>query len=141
MEKQTKHEQEYLHLPKRSFKYILSTLVLILITIFSIKILISSWNFLELGDLSQKIFYSYQLMILPLLVFIYVLISLTVCSFVNIFKKLKSYKEEGLIGGLIEGLIVGLFLGLIGGLIVGLFLGLIGGLVFGLVMGLISEFN
>ena len=54
----------------------------------------------------------------------YVLISLALISFFAIFKRgysgLKSYDEEGLIGGLIPGLIGGLIPSLIGGLIGGL---------------------
>jgi hypothetical protein len=76
----------------------------------------------------------------------YLLISLALISLVASFKRgyknLKSYEEEGLIVGLIVGLIFGLIVGLIGGLIggliVGLIFGLIGGLIVGLIFGLIG---
>ena len=134
-----KHENKYLHISKRSFKYISITILLILITIGSFIILIDCWKFLELGSLfyEEDGYNLYQLMIIPILIINYLLISLTICSIVSMFKKLKSYKEHGLILGLISGLIVGLIVGLIGGLISGLIGGLIGGLISGLISGLI----
>jgi hypothetical protein len=80
----------------------------------------------------------------------YILIATMICLTVNIFKKLKSYRENGLIGGLIVGLIGGLIwsliIGLIGCLIGCVIVGLIGGpisvpivcLIMGLIWGLIS---
>jgi hypothetical protein len=72
----------------------------------------------------------------------YILLSLILISIVAEFKRgyknLKSYDEEGLIGGLIFGLIIGLIGGLISGLISGLIIGLIGGLIIGLIIGLIG---
>jgi hypothetical protein len=71
----------------------------------------------------------------------YILIAAMICLTVNIFKKLKSYQEKGLIVGLIwsliGGLIWGLIWGLIGGLIGGLIWGLIVGLIWSLIVGLI----
>ena len=123
-----KHEQQYYHIPKGKLRYIFSTILLIGLCFLFYKVTLSSWNFLELGDLScseEFCDYSlYQLMILPIMLLDYLIISLTACSFFSIFKRLKKYEEEGLI----FGLIVGLIFGLIGGLIVGLIVGLIGGL-------------
>ena len=47
--------------------------------------------------------------------------------------KLKSYDKEGLIWGLLTGLIAGLIWGLLAGLIAGLIWGLIAGLIWGLI--------
>jgi len=114
-----KHEKKYLHIPKRSFKFILLTLLLILITIGFTFVLIDSWNFLGLSFLRGNSGL-YQLMIIPMLIFYYILISLTICSFVSIFKKLKRYNEGGIILEAISGLIVGTIIGVILGLICGL---------------------
>jgi len=78
---------------------------------------------------------------IPHLFFAYFLISLNLILLVSLIKsgfdKLKSYKDERLIWGLIFGLIWGLIWGLIFGLIGGLIFGLIGGLIWGLIWGLI----
>ena len=144
-----KHEEEYYHISKERVKYIFFTLILVLLCIGMYNVLISSWNFLGLKYLKQEIFHSYQLVIIPSIVLGYILISLTICSFVSIFKKLKSYKDDGLIYGLIWGLIWGLIGGLIIELILGLILELIWGLIYGgiyglimgLILGLIWEFG
>ena len=133
----TNHEEKYLHSPKRALLYFLLTIILIGICVLFYKATYSSWIFLELGKLecSKELcsYFSHQLLIIPLLILDYIIISLTIISFCNIFKKVKRYDEEGLIRGLILGLIAGLMWGLIGGLIVGLIVGLIGGLIMGLI--------
>jgi len=135
------HEDKYYHIPKGRLRYIPITLILLVITIGSFYVLIDSWKFLGLGDLEcledSCDYHLYQLMILPIIIWIYLTISLTICSFVSIFKNLKSYGEKGLIFGLIGGLIFGL-IGLIVGLIYGLIYGLIVGLIYGLIYGLIG---
>jgi len=93
----------------------------------------------------------------------YLLISFSILMVVRIFKKLKPYKEKGIIWGLIwspiEGLIHGLIAGIIGvsivvligdpiGGIIGVFIvvliggfigALIGGIIWGIIWGLIDE--
>ena len=154
--KTKQHEEKYIHIQKRSLTFFLLTIVLLALTIGSFKITLSSWSFLELGECDLHI---YQLIIIPMLILDYILISLTICSSVSIFKKLKKWDEGGLIDCLIAGLIVGLVLGLlvsmfassIGcsvlGLNFGLFVGLvlffdlIIGWIWGLIVGLIEEFK
>jgi len=157
------HTKEYSF--KRSLGFKVLTIVLLFLTIGSFYITIDSWNVLELGSLGcSKESCNYQihdLMIIPLILINHILIVLTICSFVSIFKKLKSYNEEGsilslftfsiasLIIGLvlfsIAGLIASLIFGLIGGSIFGLIVssiaGSIAGLIIGLIIGLINEFN
>ncbi|MFA7298148.1 MAG: hypothetical protein WC010_00735 [Candidatus Absconditabacterales bacterium] len=82
----------------------------------------------------------------------YLIIGVSVCMIVNVFKKLKSYKENGLIlgflvgilggilGGLIMGLILGFIVGSIAGIIWGLIVGFIIGIIAGLLVGLVLEF-
>ncbi|MFO0718576.1 MAG: hypothetical protein U0522_00920 [Candidatus Paceibacterota bacterium] len=84
----------------------------------------------------------------------YVLVSLWVCLTVNIFRKLMTRKQGGLIDDLIEGLVVGVIVGLlvgvpVGSLVWGLVVGpilvltssLSAGLVLGLFRGLSKEFS
>ena len=70
---------------------------------------------------------------------------LAIISIVTLIKggyhNLKSYKEKGLISGLISGLIYGLIFGLISVLIFGLITALIFGLIFGIILGLNEEFD
>ena len=152
--KTKQHEEKYIHIQKRSLTFFLLTIVLLALTIGSFKVTISSWSFLELGECDLHI---YRLIIIPMLILDYILISLTICSSVSIFKKLKKWNEKGLIACLIAGLIVGLIGGLIVGLILFLILGLIAGLIkcliacliagliigwiWGLIVGLIEEFK
>ena len=70
----------------------------------------------------------------------YLLVSLWVCLTVNIFKKLKTLKQRGLVVSLVGSLVWGLVVGLVGGLVVGLFVGLSLGLFVGLYGGLSGEF-
>ena len=130
--KTKQHEEKYIHIQKRSLGFILLTLVLLALTIFSFQITISSLEFLGIDSLkcSEEVcsYYSYQLMITPMLILNYILASLTICSFVSIFKNLKRFNDRGLIYGLIHGWIIGLIVGLIVGLIGGLIVGWIGGL-------------
>ena len=133
------HEEINLHISKRSFYSILIFVTSLILTIGMFYIIIDSWKFLELGDLNIENNYQlYSLRIIPLFLIQYIFINLTICSFISIFKKLKSYKEDGLIAGVIYGLIWVLFVGLIGGLIGELVVGLIWGLIIGLIIGLIG---
>ena len=123
-----KHTKEYIHIRKRSFGYFFLTLFLILLTIGSFIVLIDSWRFLGLGGLEcskEDCSYNFhQLLILPILIINYIIISLTLCSFVSMFKKLKKHSEKGSVYELIDGLIDGLLVGLVFGLIIGLVFGL-----------------
>ena len=95
----------------------------------------------QIGDLPKKegLLFSDFTKLVPLLISLYIWISVTVCSVISIREDLKPYNEKGLIYWLIYGLIYGLILGLILGLIAGLILGLIAGLIFaGLIAGLID---
>ena len=132
--KTKQYEEKYIHIQKRSLTFFLLTIVLLALTIGSFKITLSSWSFLELGECDLHI---YRLIIIPMLILDYILISLTICSSVSIFKKLKKWDEGGLIDCLIAGLIVGLVLGLLACLIVGLIDYLIAGLIVGLIKCLI----
>ncbi len=132
--KTKQYEEKYIHIQKRSLTFFLLTIVLLALTIGSFKITLSSWNFLGLGECDLHI---YRLIIIPMLILDYILISLTICSSVSIFKKLKKWDEGGLIDCLIAGLIVGLVLGLLACLIVGLIDYLIAGLIVGLIKCLI----
>ena len=69
------------------------------------------------------------------------IISVMVCTSMSIFKKLKGYKQNGLILGLIVGFIAGLIMGLVGVLIGRTIGGLITGPSVGLVLGLIWGFT
>ena len=137
-----KHEEEYYHIPKGKLRYIFISLLFLVLLIGSIYVTYQSWIFLNLGSLecSEEFcnYEVYQLLIIPLLILDYLIVSLFICSVVSIFKKLNSFNETGLIVGLIFGLIGGLIVGLIIGLIVGLIIGLISGLVGGLICGLIG---
>jgi O-antigen/teichoic acid export membrane protein len=140
-----KHEEVYIHLPKRAFKFSFLTILLVLLTIGSFLVTIEGWKFLELDKIECSVescnYNLHQLLILPILFLDYILIALFLLSFVSMFKKLKRFKEDELINGLIGGLILGLIFGLVGGLVVGsiggLVVGLIGGLILGLIIGLI----
>jgi hypothetical protein len=131
-----KHEEIYIHLPKRAFKFTFLTIILVLLTIGSFLVTIDSWKFLELGSLecsSESCDYNlHQLLIVPILFLDYILIALSICSFVSMFKKLKSYSEDRLVNWLIAGLVVGLVVGLGVGLVAGLGVGLVAGLTLGL---------
>jgi hypothetical protein len=129
-----KHTEEYIHIRKPNKRVLLGVLGTIIFSFLSyifIKVLI---------ELIIEIPYNYvftDLSMIPLTIFCYVLISLTIISFMSIFKKLKGYDESGLIYGLIFGLIFGLTFSLIFALIYGLIYGLIFyGLIYGLIYGL-----
>ncbi len=70
--KTKQHEEKYIHIPKRSLTFFLLTIVLLALTIGSFKITLSSWSFLELGECDLHI---YQLIIIPMLILDYILIS------------------------------------------------------------------
>ena len=133
-----KHEEQYIHIKKPTWKEfgkftsILLTTFLSIVNFFLIKTIYIKENLgyifankEELINYSPKFF---DLMILYPILAEYILISLTIILIVSCFKKLNKYDEEGLIFGLTGGLIVGLIVGLIGGLIVELIVGLIVGL-------------
>jgi len=138
--KQKQHTEKYVHLPKRSLGFTILTIVLLFLTIGSFYITIDSWNVLELGSLECSggscNYQIHDLMIIPLILINYILIALTICSLVSIFKKLKSYNKEGLIFFSIIGSITFSIIGLTGGSITILIVGLITLLA----MGLIAEF-
>ena len=140
------HRKKYIHIP---FSWVfLGRLILLLgsisLSILNFMLIISTWKLLGLGNLETEYITGYnQLLIIYPIISEYILISLSfICLFALVkggFKKLKNYKEDGLIGALIGALIVGLIGGLSGGLIVGLIVGSIVGLIGGLIVGLIEE--
>jgi len=146
-----KHEEQYIHIKKPTWKEfgkftsILLTTFLSIVNFFLIKTIYIKENLgyifankEELINYSPKFF---DLMILYPILAEYILISLTIILIVSCFKKLNKYDEEGLIFGLIGGLIGGLIAGLIAGLTGGLIVGLIVGLIGGLIVGLTGELN
>lgn len=118
-----KHESNYIHIPKPCWKSIgkfFLTIFLGFLSYFNFKLILNIWENYNLGYVfageSEMINYAPKfadLIVLYPLVGEFLLISLTIICFVSIFKKLKSYDEEGLIVGLIGGLIVWLIGGLI----------------------------
>ena len=145
------HEKKYIHIPMPSWKgfgKLCLTLFTAFLSVVNFMLILRIWNDYNLGyifaDKSELINYTPKfadLIVLYPLLGEFILISLTTILFVSLFKKIKSYNENGLILGLILGLISGLISGLIIGLILGLILGLISGLIYGLIYGLIEEFN
>ena len=128
-----KHKSNYIHIPKPKGltigKFFL-TIFLAFLSTMNFLLIKLIWNHFNLGYVFAKdseminyVIEGIHLIVLYPLVSQFILISLTVLSFVSLFKKLKSYDEEGLISGLIVGLIVGLISGLIFGLIFGLIRG------------------
>jgi hypothetical protein len=142
------HSSEYIHIPKPNgiwcakFFGFLFTIFLAVMNFLLIKLI---WVQFNLGYVfaSEEELVNYtpkaiDLIVLYPIIAEYILIGLSICLFVSLFKEIKSFKEDGLIVGLIGGLIVGLIFGLIAGLIYGLIVGLIGGLIVGLIFGLIA---
>lgn len=147
------HENNYYHIPKLKGNplYIFAVIGLGILAYLNLKLL--DWDLIRIifNDNTEK--YNYQfsqlINIYPIIVEYIIIVLLFICL-VKIFKKkLKNYKEEGLIGGLIVGSIGGLIVGSIVGLMEGLMGVLIGGLmgvliiglIVGLMGGLIGEFD
>jgi len=139
------HEERYWHLPKFGLLPLAGFLVFSVLACLNFGLLDWSWFDLE----AAKTLSFADISLVYVFVVEYVFIVLAVVSLVALAKggygELKPIEEEGLVEGLIVGLvwglIGGLILGLIGGLIAGLILGLIGGLVWCLIGGLIGEFK
>ena len=111
-----KHEQEYIHIPKPNSKWFCRLGLLCLTVFISITnffLIKSFWIKENLGYVfaedSGLINYTpklFDLMILYPILAEFIFISLIVILVVSLFKKLKRYDKEGLIGGLIVGLIL-----------------------------------
>lgn len=135
--------------PKRSvYSFILFILSLSFTYIQAIGYLIP--GFLEIKNLGIKsgTINDIGLMWVPILA--YLLISLNICLFINIFKKIKKCREVGFVFVAISGLISGFLLGPIFGLItylmeadflIGLYNGIFAGFLVGLLGGLRGEFK
>lgn len=150
-----KYEEEYIHIPKPKKRQVLGltgSIIFGLLSFFNFLIIKSIYVKFNLGyifaneeELVNYTIEIFHLVICYPIIFEYIFISLTIISFVSMFKKLKSYKKNGLINGLILGLITGLITGLICGFITGwifgLIFGLIGGLIAWLIVGLLLENN
>jgi hypothetical protein len=138
-----KHTEEYIHIRKPNKRVLLGVLGTIIFSFLSyifIKVLIELIIEKQIFKPIEEIPYNYvftDLSMIPLTIFCYVLISLTIISFMSIFKKLKGYDESGLISYLIYGLIFGLTFSLIFALIYALIYGLISYLIYGLIFALI----
>jgi hypothetical protein len=144
------HEDRYIHIPKFNLIPLLGTMIFGVLAWLNLYLI--DWEFIKYVFTCEKeciIPYSALINIYPI-IGEYILLSAMLISLVALFKggytKLKAYKDEGLIdgliigliAGLISGLICGLIIGLIAGLIIGLIAGLIAGLIIGLIAGLIS---
>ena len=137
----TGHESKYLHIRKSVFNLIwkipLAMIPFILSYLNLVYGIINNWSFLKLDyvfynneQFKTAVFSSCNLLIIPMLIFEYLLIVGSIIFLVYLIKgKIKSYNGGGLIIGLIAGLIAGLIIGLIGGLIIGLIIGLTDGLI------------
>lgn len=105
----------------------------------------------EIYNLKPETTTTHQIGLIWVPIVSYFLISWNVCLLKNIFKKLRSYKENGLIFCLIYGFTRGLTCSVIFGIIIGIVIGFIPGfiftliyflsigLIFGLIIGLIIE--
>ena len=116
------HEKSFIHISWYSMLRFFAFLGSLGLSILNFMLIISTWKMLNLGGLTEEgITEFHQLLILYPIIGQYILIGLTVLCLTALikggFNKLKSYDEEGLIGGLIVGLIVGLDGGLIWGVI------------------------
>jgi hypothetical protein len=157
------HEDRYIHIPKFNLIPLLGTMIFGVLTWLNLYLI--DWEVIKYVFTCEKeciIHYSALINIYPI-IGEYILVALMMVSIVALFKggytKLKAYKDEILIAGLICGLIIGLIFGLIIGLtagltalmiegliieliiglIAGLIIGLIGGLILGLIYGLFNE--
>jgi len=127
-----------LHIRKRSAKYFLLSILMLGLNILNFLFLKYLWTFLELGNLKREISYQpIDLLIIYPIIQQYILLSLLIICIFSIFNKLKNYKEEELIYGIIVGLLVGFLYGLLVGFLYGLILGLIYGIIAGLIYGII----
>ena len=131
------HEKKYWHVPKFGLLPLIGLAFFGILSYFNFFLL--NWKWVN-ASVAESFVFSDLPMIYPY-VFEYFFITAAIVSFVAFIKggygNLKSFKQEGLIGGLIAGLIAGLVSGLIWGLIWGLVSRLIGGLIWGLILGLI----
>ena len=120
-ENQKTEEKEFrISFPQRSFYSALVFVIIVAVTIFaSIKFFIPEYTELFSKDKEDLIWRDFFLVLFSA-PFAYAFVATGICFFVRIFKRLKSYKEGGLIFYLIFYLILGLIGGLIGGLILGL---------------------
>lgn len=141
------NEKTYIAIPWASWRRFLPILVTVALAYFGFRYILICWTHFELGSLTEDQYYSLpQLMIYPLFIIEYCLISLTfICIIAWIkkgFRNLKSIDDNGLISWLIGELIIGMIIWRIfepiGGLIIGL---LFIGLVLGLFGGLVNEFK
>ena len=141
--KQTKqHEQKYWYISKFAILPTIATLFFGFLAYMNLKLI--DWNIIKITfkcNVDSCNLVPKDLIVCYPIIAEYIFIVLTMISLIAIikngFNNIRSYKDEGLIVGLIWGLIVGLIGGLILGLILGLIVGLIGGLIVGLIMGLI----
>ena len=138
------HEDKYIHIPKVNLLPLIGLILFILLAIGNYQLIDKEVISEAFKSCEEECVYNLvtsDLKNLYPIIGEYILISLALISLVALFKggysELKSYDEEGLIGGLIFGLIGGLIFGLIIGLIFGLIIGLIYGLFVGLFFGLI----
>ena len=133
------HEELNLHIPKRSFYSFILFIIGLTLTIGMFYVIIDSWNFLGLESLGIETEYQlHDLMIIPLFIIQSILISFTVYSFVSIFKKLKTYEEEGLIYYITWIILAGIFFGILAGILVGILAGIILGILVGTILGILS---
>ena len=147
------HTKNYIHksLNLKAIGRFLTFIASVLLAVFNFGILISNWKLLHIGELFKSteeintaLIGLYQLGIVPQFILQYCLIGLIfICLTAMIkggFKKIKSYKDTGIIFGLIYGLIFGLTVGLIAAIIGGLtaakIYGLTGGLIAAIIYGL-----
>jgi len=145
------HTKKYIHIPMPSWKgfgNLCLTGLMAFLSIVNFMLILRIWKDYNLGYVfaSKEEIINYapkfaDLIILYPLLGQFILIGLTTILIVSLFKKLNSYDDDGLIVGLIVGLMYGLIFGLIVGLMYGLIFGLIVGLMYGLIVGLIVEFN
>ncbi len=139
MDKVKKHEEEYIHISKERITSFFGGIALLILSFFSMKLLIYKWKELGLDILFDCVEncsqYSsiLQLDIMNNIIITFILIFFTIISLFNLYRKIY---WEGLAVMLFTGLIVGLTFGLLMGLLVELILGLIMGLILGLITGL-----
>ncbi len=135
-----KHKTNNIHIP---FKWggiarFFSFIGMLGLNILNIIILANIWRWVGLDFFgSEQITLSQGIVTYPLLIQFVLLFGL-LYYFIALCKRTWKYDKEGLIFGLISGLIFGLVFGLIAGMIWGLIFGLIAGMIWGLIFGLIS---
>ena len=106
------HEQKYYHIPKCKFKLLGLFLLVLTITIFWVYLSITKFGLFEVFGLEPEQVTINNLQVIPNIFFNYILISFTFICLVALIKggfdKLKSFDDEGLIVGLMIGLIFGI---------------------------------